>query len=176
MPASNLRGGWNRPRKEEKIMSNYFDTQIAACTVAIGNIGGNNPGASFADYLKRGALRCLKHLETENSCSGAIEDLSIARSFQPKDLKALYYRAYAYFISKDYDSAIAEYKKLPLPYPVHFNELLGNIHFEKRDYPKAKKCYQEAIEGAVKRPNVLPFLSSSLLENYRKACVKVRGT
>jgi tetratricopeptide (TPR) repeat protein len=153
-------------------MSDYFDKEIADCTVEIEHIDRSNPGTSFADHLKRGALRCLKHLETENSCSGAIEDLSIALSLQKDDPNALYYRAFAYFINKDYESAIAECTNGCSQDPVHFNELLGNIYFAKRKYPEAKEYYQEAIKGA----GVSAPLSSSLLENYRKACVRIEGT
>jgi tetratricopeptide (TPR) repeat protein len=156
-------------------MSDFFDTEIAACTAAIENIGGKNPnGKTFDNYLKRGVMRCLNQPEKGGRCSSATEDLTIALHLQPNDTNALYYQAYAYFISEDYGSAVDECKKGLALNSAIFHELLGNIYFAQRNYNEAKTSYREAIEESIK-VTPMPMLSSSLLENYRKACAKARG-
>jgi tetratricopeptide (TPR) repeat protein len=165
-------------------MSNIFadiDSAIAASTIAI------NTPADFEHYLNRGVARCFNQPEKEGRYSTAIEDLTIAlqsATNNEEKKKARYYRAFAYFISKEYERALDDCGEgLALatnldPDSVSFNELMGNIYFMQmqKKYGDAEKKYRKALETIEKAATTqtVPMVSSSLLDNYRKACSKAR--
>lgn len=51
-------------------------------------------------------------------------------------------------------------------------ELLGNIHYKRKNYSEAKKCYMKAIvlQANPAQANSLGMTSVNLLEKYREAC------
>jgi tetratricopeptide (TPR) repeat protein len=169
-------------------MSNIFadiDLAIATSTIAI------NSQADFEHYLNRGVAQCFNPPEKEGRYSTAIGDLSIALINAKDEKKARYYRAYAYFISKDYERAIKDCNAglalaaNPDPDSASFNELMGNIYLTQRKYSEAAEHYRtalETLEAAATQPvqtqpattQSVPMISSSLLDNYRKACSKAR--
>jgi tetratricopeptide (TPR) repeat protein len=168
-------------------MSNIFadiDSAIAASTIAI------NSQTDFEHHLNRGVARCFNQPEMVDRYSTAIEDLTIAlqsATDNEEKKKARYYRAYAYFISKEYERAIVDCNEgLTLdPDSALINELMGNIHFALKKYSEAAEYHRkglEKLEAAATSPaqtpaapaQTVPMVSSSLLDNYRKACSKAR--
>jgi tetratricopeptide (TPR) repeat protein len=166
-----------------------WDTAIAECAKIIDKYEKNGAQSSEV-YMHRGYARCFVPSKDENY-QEAIEDLSKAVTLASADnlIECYVKRAYAYWISGRYDSAIADCKeaiklvspppsniaakesneaaaiaKNITPYTAFAHELLGNI-YSALDNPL------EALEQYKKALSVTPgsFGSPGLLDNYRKA-------
>jgi tetratricopeptide (TPR) repeat protein len=160
---------------EDFLKALEIDSAIAVFTVLIDKTQKRSPQLSAKDYLYRGIARCFNPLKKDEKYADAISDLSAAAVLDPKNPKVLYYRAYAYYMSKIYDRAIDECTKVMSNPAVvdkeYFHELLGNSYFAKKDYPKAVENYREAIKVLLKSDKLIP---PSLFDNYRKTCEKIR--
>ena len=170
----------------------YIDSAIEAFTFVIDNASPKlnpyppppppPPPPPDYNYLGRGIARCFNPLKPGEKYADAITDLSAALAFDDRNVEALYYRAYAYYMSKLYDCAIADCENIKTilnnpkdiaNIPVY--ELLGRIYDAKKQYIEAAKNYRKAIqlllELKIKGMRILP---PSLFDNYRKVCEKMQ--
>jgi tetratricopeptide (TPR) repeat protein len=165
-----------------------FDLTIAACTMEIEKTkkAEETDGADgAAPYLKRGIARCFNPSEKDDRYSSAIEDLSVALAFGKDEdkKKALYYRAYAYYLSNKYESAItdcdriideAEKNSCATRHLIVFTrELLGLIYASMGLHLEASKKYKKALPSRQTKEIVLA--SPLLMDAYRNARAHVKS-
>lgn len=159
-----------------------IDSAIGAFTVIIGKARQGPPDPAFKDYLGRGIARCFNPVKPGEKYAEAIGDLSAAIAFDNNNVEALYYRAYAYYMSKLYDPAVADCEKIKKVLGdsqdianIPVCELLGLIQAARKDYLKAAEHYRQAIQLLFERKlKDLPIIPPSLFDNYRKVCDKMR--
>jgi tetratricopeptide (TPR) repeat protein len=159
-----------------------IDSAIGAFTVIIDKTQQSPPNPDYNDYLGRGIARCFNPVKKDEKYADAIADLSAAIALDNNNEEALYYRAYAYYMSKLYDRAIADCEQIQNILKGTDNiatisayELLGLIHEAMKDYQKAAENYRKAIKPLFKRKiDDLRIIPPSLFDNYRKVCEKMR--
>ncbi len=130
------------------------------------------------DYVD--AYMQLGLLNSGNNSKLAIQYFASAISTDPKNIDALYARAYEYQISDDFDKAIQDYTKIiqikPEYADAHFN--LGYIHYNLDLTKEALKDFEKVIKYAPEDPKGyymrgLCYESgandSKALEDFRKA-------
>jgi tetratricopeptide (TPR) repeat protein len=167
--------GFKKLDTENLLNELNIDSAIGAFTLNIDRTKQNQP--DYKDYLGRGIARCLNSVEKGETYTGAIEDLSAAIAFDNTNVEALYYRAYAYYMSKFYDRAIADCKKAMKstaekdPLNELLNELLGNCYFALKKHEEAKNTYETTIKALLAAKKPVP---PSLFDKYREVCEKMR--
>jgi tetratricopeptide (TPR) repeat protein len=120
-------------------------------------------------YLKRAQARCFQNSKEhgEGYYSDVINDASLAIAQGKEEARII--RAYAYYLEGDYESAKNDCTAIDAnnTHYAHAQEVLGGIHYKKKEYSEARKCYGEAIAIQVDSAG-MPGLS--LFEKYREAC------
>jgi tetratricopeptide (TPR) repeat protein len=118
-------------------------------------------------YLKRAKARCFQNSKehSEGYYGDVINDASLAIADGKDEARII--RAYAYYLEGDYESAKNDCTVIEKSNPQYAREVLGGIHYKKKNYSEARKCYGEAIAIQVDSAG-MPGLS--LLEKYREAC------
>jgi tetratricopeptide (TPR) repeat protein len=150
-----------------------IDSAIGAFTLIIDKTQTNPPAPTWEDYLGRGIARCFNPVKKDDAYTDAIADLSAAIALDDKNVEAHYYRAYAYYMSKFYDRAIADCNKVITSDPdkAPFYELLGNCYFAQKKNEEAKTTYETVIKVLMTAKKPVP---PSLFDNYRKVCEKMK--
>jgi tetratricopeptide (TPR) repeat protein len=168
---------------KEHLKNGEWDDAIAnfslAIDLAVIDQNDQNKAERAEAYLGRAKARCFQNSKEhdEGYYGDAIDDASTAIAYyesiktKTDKAKAKLIRAYAYYLSGDYKSAAADCDKITETDPITalVQELLGNIHYKKKAYSEAKKCYAAAIADLLGAdPLKIPGLN--LLEKYREAC------
>ena len=148
-----------------------WDSAIAAADIEIkkGEASGNVP---FDTYLDKGIALCLKDKKEskDGKYQDAIDALSrvIAASNENEE-KARYYRAYAYYLSGNYERALKDCQGNK--YKVLMNALKGKILFAMERYYEAAEILGDALKEQL--PDNLP--SPGLLDDYRESCKRMNN-
>src|ERR1700722_12192738 len=115
-------------------------TAIQACTALI-SLSANDPAAASDAYLRRAAL-----LGPANA-DQALDDLAQAIKLQPRDVKALQFRALIYMIRNNTDGAMADLNQAIAVAPNDDHSYIGRAALKQRlgDVSGAVADYGEAI-------------------------------